>query len=206
MADGTNETIHLISMDGEHLDSAGGKGDGHGEFQLINQLETGADNRLYVYDRRSAKVTFYNIIDDKFRLIGVRLVPVSDMLRLESIHEGTDGLMGVFLTGDFYEDKRPFHVYSLSDELEIEDFLIELPSNELIRIEFNNNIFYRPIHLGLSILWNVSDGSFYYTQNNQFSVLALNHENLEQNRFDVPDLPPNINSESLKEKLLIDFS
>jgi hypothetical protein len=197
VADGTNETIHLIS--------AGGRGEGPGEFQLINQLEAGIDNRLYVYDKRSARVTFFDITDDKFRFAGVRLVPANELLRLDTIHEGVDGLMGVFLTGNFYEDNRPFHVYSLSDQLETEGLLIELPSNELIKIEFNNNIFYRPIHLGLSTLWHVNDGNFYYTQSDQFSVSKLNNENLEQIKIEVPDIPPNLNSDSLKEKLLSDF-
>lgn len=57
VSDGHTQTIHVFSLDGELLGSAGGRGGGPGEFKAIGQMRASQDGRLHVWDIQQSRVT-----------------------------------------------------------------------------------------------------------------------------------------------------
>lgn len=194
--------LHLMNSDGTFLDTAGGLGRGPGEFLLINDVHIGADNRLYVYDGKSQKVTAYSITNEELQLEEEMTLPANDTgLLMKSIYKAPSGYVGVFkqLLGRSDRILQPLYVYKLTDDLELQERLVEMPGDETFQSDRFPVRMQNP--LGDETGWGMASGHFFYSVNNNLSVTSVAMPNGPTTTYDFSDLPKPLKGEEEIEAL-----
>lgn len=178
--------LYLMNTNGIFLDSAGGKGPGPGEFNVINRVHIGSDNQLYVYDGASKMVSVYSILNETLQLEGEMVLPANDLgLSMKSLYKTESGYLGVFLQlfGTPDDKKKPFYLYSLAEDLELQERVFELPGNDFFISE-------RPFkrksqnYFGDETMWGMAGGQLFYTVNSSPSVTSVNLQNSSSTTYD----------------------
>jgi len=192
VVDASNWTLHLMDKQGKFLDRTGGSGRGPNEYLGINQVHIGADNKLYVYDAKSYDITIYSFIEDSFNLKHEIGVPAHDSLDLKTIHKTRSGYIGVFnQVGVPVDKENTFKVYSLGEDLQLQELLFEMPANETYSLQGIQED--HPV--GTKTKWELNDGRFFYTNSNNLSVTSVNLEDESSKQYDFSDIPKPVKGE-----------
>lgn len=197
MVDAANWTLHLMDKKGNFLDSTGGKGRGPNEYSLINQIHFGADNQLYVLDKRSKAVSVYTIGNNVFQFEGEMALPAYTGFYIQAIYQTKNGFIGIFkkVKVPTSEDEK-FYIHKLNDDLELQESLIEMPGNETYT---SSQGIQRDKPLGAKTYWGMTGDQFYYTVTNNLSVTSVNIQNGSSTIYDFSDVPKPIKNQKALE-------
>ncbi len=171
ISDNTQHSFSLLSESGELLDRTGRYGRGPGEFEAINEIQIGPDGLLYVLDLLLMRMTSFKV-DEHFEYVNSYSSNHSNEFHLKSIINSESGLFGIFnrVTSPF-NDNSQFQLYSMNDDLTMNEYLFEIPGNE--KIELQSGIF--TDHLaGLTTFWGVKDDQLYYVSSHDFTIHEFN--------------------------------
>ncbi len=187
VVDSSNWTLHLLSVEGEPIQSVGGRGQGPGEYGLINDLYIDSQSRLYVLDKNQHRVTVYHILEDDLELEKTLSLQNYSDYRIESFYYSEhQGYMGVFYpshrnAGEIY----PIYVYRLDENLRLDELLFELPGNETMLL----GNYVEDSFLGLETVWHATGESFYYATSDDFTVHRIDLRDLSKESYPVPGVP-----------------
>jgi len=186
VADGSNFTLHLLNPNGEHINSAGRMGRGPGEFQLINQIHLGEDNRLYVYDGRAQRISIFTIDEESFQFEEVVNLPNYKTQTPKSIYPTDNGFIGVFKALHVSRDQEPeFEVYSLTNDFQIEKRIFTMHGNEY----YYHNGSRKDNPMGFSTIWGWHKNSLYYSHTDDFSATSVNTSDNSIKEFNITGIP-----------------
>lgn len=90
VADAVQQKIHVLNMQGKHLFSFGGPGDGEGQFNLPISVATTSNNELIVADSFNARIQVFDINGNFKRAFGSRGDGVGDFQLIKSVAVDSD--------------------------------------------------------------------------------------------------------------------
>lgn len=103
VANAGSSELRFYQEDGSYLSSVGGSGDGPGEFREMSSLHVGAVDSLWVYDRRSRRVSIFSDAGDFARSLNVPLLGSSDFPSFLGVFDDNSALLG---TDHIYSAER----------------------------------------------------------------------------------------------------
>ena len=179
--------LHLVDFTGNLIATAGGMGRGPGEFSVINQIHVGLDNRVYVLDRQLQRISVFSVSGDNFIFEKIMILPDYSPLILDGLYLTSSGFAGVFRNrATTSNDDQVFRVFSLDNELNLNEELFEMAGNDVIRRDgrvIADNVFGQITH------WQVYDDRLFYTRSADFSVTEFHFINKTSSTVDIPEIP-----------------
>ncbi|PWN06493.1 hypothetical protein [Rhodohalobacter mucosus] len=158
-------TLNLLKADGSDVASAGGRGRGPGEFELINQLHRGSDGYLYVLDRNLTRVSKFQIADDEIDYVTSFSPDVPDTMFLVNIFVTPSG---VYTLLNHFEANitraNSYRLYKADGTFNSDELLFEFEGTE--KIESDNGL-YIDHPLARQPLWSQNGDYFYLLNSHQ---------------------------------------
>lgn len=185
--DHSDWSLHLFDRDGNKRSKAGGLGNGPGEFQGINSLVYGIDDRVLVLDKKLKRLTEYDINHDDLVLKRIVQLPNYSPNDVEMINFIENyGYVGIF------KEKRreadtiiPWKFVDLDDDLGISKKLFSFPGNETIQI----GGFAHEHDIGFKTDWDFHEDTFIYSNSSTFSWTSVDMETLKKDSVTVSGVP-----------------
>ncbi len=187
VVDSSNWSLHLLDEDGNKISQAGGLGNGPGEFQVINSLIIGADDRILVLDKRLNRLTEYEIAGNNLVLKGTLQLPNYSPNRVEMIAF----INNYEYVGIFRERGRdvlrvtPWKFIDLDKDLEISSELFFLPGNESIQL---NGVVHDD-DLGFQTKWHLYNETFIYSNSSTLSWTNVDLKTLDKDSVLIKGVP-----------------
>jgi hypothetical protein len=136
VVEGQRWIIHLMTSEGIILDTAGGAGQGPGQFRGISQIERSNPHQLYALDWSLQRITVYDLADDKLEY--VRTIPLPsqpEQQTLRTIHVSDAGNYGVLMSP---RPNRTFQLHKLNESFLSVEKIFEMDGH-FPNIHFSNS-------------------------------------------------------------------
>ncbi|NBC64649.1 MAG: 6-bladed beta-propeller [Bacteroidetes bacterium] len=202
-SDYADKSIKVIDRTGALLSETGGEGRGPGEYALINQLKRGYDRVIYVLDKRLNRIHSYNLDDETGELTLQETTPYKHEANnnISSLHVTEFGRFAVFSRLTNYETwENSFYLYSLDENYQPGDLLLELPGNDKIPVR-EDGMGKMDNFLGSLTLWDLDGEWFYYTTSKETDIYAYNLITGEQDTLTAINFEERTNSDAQREYL-----
>jgi len=187
VVDSSNWSLHLLDKDGNKKSEAGGMGNGPGEFQVINSLFIGADDRVLVLDKSLNRLTEYEIAGNSFVLKRTSQLPDYSPNRVETItFSDSYEYVGIFRERSQNEVSiTPWTFIDLDNDLEISNELFSFPGNEVIQL---NGVVHDD-ELGFQTKWHLYDETFTYSNSSTLSWTNVDLKSLDKDSVLIKGVP-----------------
>lgn len=204
-------SIFMAKRDGTLLDQNGGVGRGPGEFSVINDLYTYIDeNLLQVFDKKSKRLTYYDIFEDSMRLSHTVHLPNYGQHYLQSVFKSNHKTVGIFRVLQQHENREienKIYVHYLDEDFNREEKIIELEGNELIEAEgFNGEKHLRQNIFGNETVWSFDNDRLYYSNSKNLSFKVYNFEDKDISEFEILNTPEYLNSSEISKLMTSRYS
>ncbi len=192
-SDRLENLIILFDQQGAYLAEAGGRGRGPGEFEGAEVLHVGWDNKLYVLDMRSQRITQYQVDKNGFTYTSSfspssSFEPASKLRSVYATEWGNYGVIRKII--DYKKGEEEYSLFELDEEFRIKKRLFTMEGNEKMSLDRWNHV----DHLaGHKTFWNFDGEWFYHISSHNTVVNKYNvrtgksrsfaHLNLEDRRL-----------------------
>ncbi|NBC65443.1 MAG: 6-bladed beta-propeller [Bacteroidetes bacterium] len=167
IANAARNSLELLRIDGTFISSAGGRGRGPGEFEVINQLHRGSDDHLYVLDRIQSRISKFRVQDGELLYIRSFSPEVPDQNLIEEIVVTDAGPYVLYNhTDDYSSGENSYHFYKTDEQFNPVEFLFEIEGSEKIRMGRAGHIDHP---LARQSLWAI-DENYFYTLNSHHTA------------------------------------
>ena len=161
--DRADYTIKVLGPDGDILNTAGGQGRGPGELGDYARLYYDENQKLYVVDPRNNRIHVFQILDDDLELLETKMYQYPATYHLSSVFITEAGYFGLFTQSEnFFTPENRYLLYSLDQNFEMKEKLLELPGEQRTRYEYPDFTFYLPNIFAEKTLWDMDGDWFYY--------------------------------------------
>lgn len=189
VVDHTSWNIHLLDENGEIKYSIGELGTGPAEYLQINQVFINDDNQLFILDKKLQRIVVYQILENNIEPLRTINLPSFGSLSIQKYYQYEDNSFGIFKELGSHDNSQYF--YSLNNELEIQDLLLEFDGNEVESVRVNNSFtaFYE-VPFGSKTYFDFYQGQLIHSKNNKiaFKKFSLvNNTISEINENDIPE-------------------
>lgn len=198
--DRSDLTLQLMDEQGKVLSVAGGEGRGPGEFQSIISLHFGYDDRLYVIDSLSLRITIYEIENGELSQIESVSYENPPEHFLSSVYITEFGNFGVFnQSKGFFTPENQYLLYRLSDDFSPVEQLLEIPGHERQKTENPEFTLFTPHQFLSNTLWGSDQHWFYYTTTKSAAVNRYNLETEEMQEISFFEMKERTNNRTFRQ-------
>lgn len=192
-------SLFMANRDGILLDQKGGVGRGPGEFSVINDLYTYIyENVLQVFDKKSKRLTYYNIYQDSLKLSHTVQLPNYGQHYLQSVYKSKGNLVGIFRVLRQHKNEEvenKLYVYYLDKEYKKREKILEIEGNELIEVEdFNGEKRFRENIFGNETVWSFDNDRLYYSNSENLNFSVFDFEDETISNYKITDVPEFLNT------------
>ena len=205
--DQADQTIKMLNRNGEIVNTAGGRGRGPGELGEYARFFLGEDHKLYVIDGLNHRVHIYEIIDDTLNLLETKPFNYPAGYFFDSIYSTETGLYGLFSRSEntFFSPDNRYYLYTLDQNLEMKEKLLELPGEQRTRVDDENFTFYFPNIFTEKTLWSMDGDWFYYMSSHKTIIHRFNVSTGVEQSIDILGIPLRENHPELIEEIIARF-
>jgi hypothetical protein len=195
VVDRANLNLIVAGNNGDELYRTGGEGQGPGEFQSILSPFIDYDNRLYVIDGISKRITVYEIGNEELSLVSSITYKEPPQYFLHSVYVTKHGNFGVYQQSEgFFTPENKFLLYRLDENFAPIDQLVEMPGNERYESVRTAYTLYTPHKYLSRTIWGLDNSWFYYITTMSPTIFKYNLQSEKRKEITFLEMDERLNS------------